>query len=123
MDVVYEVAQERSSGSLYVMADDSLLACNYSCQSWRLLIYSEFSLLSSWSLLVPVAEMVLIAFGNQLQLLDVKQNISEFFCSGEPGNVDGNMISCRLFNPKTLLLHNNTVFIGTEGSVRTIPGE
>lgn len=44
-------------------------------------------------------------------------------CTGVPGNSNGDIETCELDRPKSLLLHDNTIYIGQHRAIRKIEGE
>ena len=63
-------------------------------------------------------------WGNhRLRLLDMNLNITSSICSGIEGSQNGNLTSCALRQPRSLLAVNNTLFIGEDLSIRVIEGE
>ena len=63
-------------------------------------------------------------WGNhRLRLLDMNLNITSSICSGIEGSQNGNLTSCALRQPRSLLAVNNTLYIGEYLGIRLIEGE
>lgn len=59
---------------------------------------------------------------NRLRILDLSTNTSTSICSGTFGQVDGNLSDCSLVGPWSLLIWQNTLYIGEDTTIRTVKG-
>ena len=60
------------------------------------------------------------AMNRRLRVLDLMTNTSSSICSGDRGHTDGDLSSCQLDFPWSLLKLNNTIYIGEQGYIRSI---
>lgn len=60
---------------------------------------------------------------NQLKILNLETLTSASICSGEQGHLDGNLTSCQMTNPLSLLTVNRTIYVGGFTRIYTIAGE
>ena len=59
----------------------------------------------------------------RLRVLDLTTNTSSSICSGVRGLQDGDLSSCRLSSPWSLLTVNDVIFVGEYQSIRSIQGK
>jgi hypothetical protein len=76
--------------------------------------------------ILSLTEKITLVAGNDHNRLHIRNTSSEtvtYICTGYAGTVDGEVESCRLRFPRSLLLLNNTLFIGQKRSIRSIAGQ
>ena len=60
---------------------------------------------------------------NRLRVIDLITNTSSSICSGVGGHLDGDLLSCRLRYPWSLLTVNDVIFFGEYQHIRSIQGK
>ena len=119
------LAQDKSTGDLFIvyshgvmkysMSDKSLTALTGSTQAGFAdgsLQDARFNHPNAILILSP-GKFLLTDFDNQLlRRLDLDANTADSICSGRRDGVDGNLTSCQLSHPNSLLRVDDTIYIG-----------
>ena len=84
-----------------------------------ILFYHPKELVSLGNGLILLAD----SYNHNLIVLNFTSGVGIPVCSGLRGHVDGDLWSCQLWYPQSLLLANNTVYVGETGSIRAINSE
>ena len=77
----------------------------------------EKALLSSTTLLMAEHE------NNRLRFIDLDSNTTTFICTGEQGHGNGDLASCQLFSPQSMLVSHDTLFVGEYKMIRAVRGK
>lgn len=59
---------------------------------------------------------------DRLVVLDRENKLTSILCTGEEGHGDGDLRSCSLVGPRSLLVIGNTLFIGEYQRIRMLSG-
>ena len=57
---------------------------------------------------------------NQLYVYDINSNASYSICTGEEDSEDGGISQCKLNDPESLLQVDDQIYVGEDGSIRTL---
>ena len=129
--------QDPSTGNIYVTFNHGLRLYDYESKSFsviaghpsqygfvdgeisqvRFIYPRELAFLSPGKLLIA-------DYGNsRLRVLDLITNTISSICSGVRGHLDGDLSSCQLWWPWSLLTVNDVIFVGEFGYIRSIQGK
>lgn len=128
---------QQENGNLYMTGDYGVFEFDYFTQVITTIAGSssqrgflDGSLLESlfeWPLgmifLSPHKLLMADRDNHRLRYLDLKLDIVVSICTGEENSRNGNLRSCEILNPRTLLVFNNTIYIGTVGRIQAFQGE
>jgi len=82
---------------------------------------TELSQPSEITFLSP--SVLLITVRDQLLLVNIKKNAITQICGGMKETRDGDIRSCQLDRPNSILVVNQSVYVGQNGAIRRIPLE
>lgn len=129
------MVQQRSTGNIFLTYNNGVAEYDYLQKTMSSLVGSlssgfvdgVFSLIqlnfpSGIVLLSDNTILVADSLNNMLRSLDLNTNTSSSICSGILGPKDGKLTSCQLDYPWSLLMINDTLFIGGEASISKIQG-
>ena len=128
--------QDPSTGNIYVAFEQGLGLYDYQGNTFSIITGSrttgfedgEFSQLRFFypQGLVFLSRSTLLVvdhFNDRLRVLDLTTNTSSSICSGVRGHSDGDLSSCQLDRPWSLLKVNDTVYVGQSRDIRSIQGK
>lgn len=129
------MAQDKTSGSLYIISACGLVMYDFVRQTISVIISpssvgfadggldntkmfypKEVALLSSRALIVSDPN------NRRLRLIDLTTNTTKSVCSGKQGYKDRNLTECRLYTPWSIHLQKNVLYIGDRKEIRFIKG-
>ena len=129
------VLQDAETGNIYVTFDHGVGLYDYKSRtfseitgsSWSGFVDGEFSQLRFYSpreLAFLSSSTLLVADqgNNRLRVLDLTTNTTSSICSGVQGHSDGDLSSCQLNYPCSLLKVADTVYFGEREYIRSIKG-
>lgn len=134
---IYGMTQELSSGDLFMTTRSAIYKLHY--QSKQLLLiagskshygYRDGELSVSQFhypeelLLIDDRRKLLIAdeYTHRLRVLDMVSNITHSLCTGTRRDTDGDLNSCSLHHPHSLMVAGDSLFVGGYRKIRKISG-
>lgn len=125
------IIQEQVYGNFYVTNPSYVYHIGYESKAVTLVggmdgstDYYRFSVLKYPQDLIPISNnrvVVADSYNDRLQVMTL-QSSTDSVCTGEPGASDGKATECTLQSPRSLLLVNQTLYIGENGRIRQIEG-
>lgn len=137
LNEAFGITQEVSSGNLYLTTLTAVYQLHYLAKQLTLIAgsptkrgYGDGSF--SASLFSYITEPMLTDNGrklllanednNRLRVLDLESNTTFSLCAGTRGHKDGDMDSCTLDTPHSLMVSGHSLFIGENKKIRLILG-
>ena len=71
----------------------------------------------------PEVYIVADRYNHRQRISDIHNNKVSSICTGVEAHKDGSVNECQLYYPQSLLLLNNTLYIGTYQRIRALPGK
>ena len=129
--------QDPSTGNIYVTFLHGLGLIDYESLSFSVIAGSSsqsglvdgaisqvrFSNPREVAFLCPHKLLIADSSNDRLRLLDLITNTSTSICSGVQAHLDGDLSSCQLQGPWSLLTVNDVTFVGEYNYIRSIQGE
>lgn len=130
------MAQDETTGDVFITSRNRVYRFVYASKvlllvagttNWKH-IDGPFSAASFQSprdiLLIDGGRKLLIAgdHSHSLRILDLITNRTSSFCGPNKGHANGNLLECSLTNPYSLLIMNDTLYVGEVGKIRKIQG-
>ena len=131
------ITQDFSSGDLYMTTFSAVYHLNYHSKDLTLITGSptqhgyrdgDFSVSLFYYpnelLLIDNMRKLLVTDynNNRLRILDRQSNTTYSLCTGARGHIDGDMDSCSLYWPRSLMVSGDSLFIGEYQSIRIMSG-
>ena len=84
---------------------------------------AQFGSLSNIIILAESKLLVTDSTNHNLRLLDLKTQQTSSICSGNTGHQDGSMSDCTLYYPQSLMVLNDSVYVGGFQQIRRFHGK
>ena len=129
--------QDPSTGNIYVTFAHGLGLIDHESLSFSVIAGSSsqhgfedgaisqmrFHIPGEIAFLCPQNLLIADSFNHRLRVLDLITNTSSSICSGVGAHLDGDLSSCQLSLPQSLLTVNDVIFVGEYGYIRSIHGK
>ena len=129
--------QDPSTGNIYVTFDHGLGLFDYENKSFSVVAGSsshavfvegalsqvQFNYPEEVAVLCPHKLLIADKSNHRLRVLDLNTNTSSSICSGASGLLDGDLSTCQLNRPWSLLTVNDVIFVGEDRYIRSIQGK
>lgn len=126
------IVQELVYGNLYITNPSHVYRIGYESKAVTLVggstdgstDYWRFSVFKYPQDLIPISDNRLVvadSYNDRLKVMALQSSMDSV-CTGEPGASDGKATECTLQSPRSLLLVNQTLYIGENGRIRQIEG-
>ena len=129
------LSQDPSTGNIYVTFHHGVGFYDYESLSFTVIAGSQAGFVDGAISLTRFYNPKKVAFlcprkllipdlsNHRLRVLDLTTNTSTSICSGVIGHLNGDLSSCQLFGPRSLLTVNDVIFVGEDRYIRSIQGK
>lgn len=134
---LYDITQDVSRGDLYMTTDNAVYQLGYHNKEMRLLAgdpsrrgYNDGDFADALFnfpqklLLIDNERKLLVAgkYNHRLRVLDRDTNTTYSICTGTSGHSNGDTNSCSLHNPQSLMVSQDSLYIGEWQNIRKLSG-
>lgn len=130
---IRNIAQDPITGDMFITAQSTIMKLTYDSKSIISLAgglgfrdcdfsYSLFNSLKDILIIDNNKLMVVDTNNYRLRLMDLDGETVTSFCSGVPGHSNGDMKTCKLHIAYSLMVLNDSLYVGQQGKIRKIQG-
>ena len=130
------ITQHHVSGDLYITNDDNEVwkvtyssksiskLAGASSSSFRDCDFSTSYFYNPYEIIFIGDNKLMLAdySNNRLRVLNLKTSHTSSVCTGSRSHIDGDMETCTLYNPRSLMVLNDTLYVGEKYRIRKVQG-